>query len=94
MSGEENLDNLRSRRKVNRELSETLRGISVRQEHIAGILGKLGDTEGSERATISAHNARLVAANRKTRQITAEERLAEEGIPESEWETKNRHNGS
>lgn len=94
MSGEENLDNLRSRRKVNQALSETIRGISVRRERIAGILEKLGDTEGSERAAISAHNARLIAANRKTRQITTEERLAEEGVPESEWETKSRHNGS
>lgn len=93
MSNEDNLDNVRSKRKVNRELSATMHGISVRRERIATILNKLGDAEGSERATLSAGNARLIAANGKARQQTAEEKLAAEGVPESEWETKHRHSG-
>jgi len=91
MSGNENTDNIRSRRIVNQDLSATMQGISVRRERIATILKQLGDTEGSERAAISVNNARLIAATSKSRQQTAEGKLADEGVPESQWGTKHRH---
>lgn len=92
MSSDQNADNHRSKRRLNRALAGTLDEISERKKRIADALARMGDVTASEQAAEEAINAGKLAGRSRGRQRQAEDNLTQLGIPQRDWSTKNSGN--